>query len=112
MSFERKRPTPIDAAYLDFLPEPLTQSPMTAETPVLVDADDKEANPHLQVDEEAIVNLYVHTCEQCSVIFDCDGDQQGNRAVDLCVCEQAIMGIVEPRLVFFCSHECSEGDDV
>lgn len=78
---DSKRPAPIIASQMEFK-EPLTQSPMTAETPVVI-RDDAQANPHLP-DEEKIVALYGHICEECDV-FDCNGDQNGNHAVDLCV---------------------------
>lgn len=99
---EHKRPPPIDAAHFEF-PEPLTQSPSTAETPILI-PDDIKANPHLQEEE---VHLYTHTCDECSAVFDCVGDEHGNHAVDLCICEQAVAAYPEPHLIFYCSYECS-----
>ncbi len=49
LHLDLKRPAPITAFQLEFQ-EPLTQSPMTAETPVVI-RDDAEANPHIP-DEE------------------------------------------------------------
>lgn len=101
---DSKRPTPIIASQMEFK-EPLTQSPMTAETPVVI-RDDAQANPQLP-DEEKIVALYGHICEECGAVFDCNGDENGNHAVDLCVCEQMIAAYPKPHLIYYCSYECS-----
>ncbi len=101
---DRKRPSPITSSQVEFK-EPLTQSPMTAETPIVIRDDDK-ANPHLPAEGKMTI-LYGHICDHCGEVFDCHGDEYGNHAIDLCVCEQAIAAYPEPHLIFYCSYECS-----
>lgn len=106
MSLESKRPAPIlTLLNAEDEKEPLTQSPMTAETPVVF--QEEEANPIVE-DAAADANeeFYAHLCEGCGMIFDCVGDANGNHAPELCVCEQTVARNPILHLVYYCSYEC------
>src|SRR6185503_1170196 len=85
---EEKRPSLMDLAhvaslmaYTPLTQSPLTQTPETAESPILLPGEDEDANPHLHQG----VSLYVHTCQECAHAFDCEGDYNGQHVAGICI---------------------------